>query len=246
MRPLLIVALLLISAQQASAISVVQRRNNQSVGTLTTISSTQSMTTVVAGNLVVLTCYSDASASSSFSASDSNSQSYSTVTTSAVGTGVETMFYKENSAAITTVSCNNTQSGTMPAVMEEISGIAISSSLDASATSSGSAASTSLASGTLSTVATNEILVYGVGKSTTEAGSWTNGSGYTIFQPNPQSRSTIQDKIVSATQSSTSTTMSWPGSNSDRVGILATFSATSIVAGTGCKGTRMALTGAGC
>lgn len=240
-RLLLLLAIILSLSPLSKGIAFVQQKNNQTGSTATTVTPTS---TVTSGNLVIAYAYEDASSSAVLTMTDSNSQSYLTAGCSTIGNANSCLFYKENSTAITNLTCQSSVSATLACSFKEFSGIATSSSIDGLATSSGAATSTSLASGTLSSTQTNTVLIYAAGNATTQTGTWTAGSGYTLSTPNPNSRNNIQYQIVSATQSSISTTMTWGTSATDRTGVFAAFSATSVTTPT-CT-SRMILIGAGC
>lgn len=210
------------------AIAFVQFANNQPVGGTTSTTVTPAATTT-AGNLLVAIVYEDANASATLGITDTASQTWFQVgSTITVGNGLLAMFYMPNSAAVTTITGTCTVSATLPVCIYEISGIATSSPLDGFATASGAATSTSLTSGTISTTNANDILIYGCGQATTQSGAWTAGSGYTTQTPTPNSRANLERKIVSATQSSVNTTLTWASTGADRLGILAAFSNTPI------------------
>lgn len=212
------------------AIAVVQAASLQSVGT-----STQVNLTTTSGNLIVAIVYTDVSNGALLGVTDSASQSWSQVgTTFGVGNSAFAMFYLPNAAAVTFVTGTCNVSGTLPVVVYEISGIATSSPLDGFVISSGAGSLGSLASGSLSTVNASDILLYGVGENVNQTGAgFVAGSGYAI-QTNGQlqtGRAAIQFKIVAATQSGTTTTMTLTSPGGDRDGIFAAFSSTPVAAG---------------
>jgi len=227
MRRLFITVLFTLLCQTtAFGIAVVQHKNNQGVGTAVTVTPTSAVT---AGNFVAVLIYEDASNTSTLSTTDSNSQTWLTAQTVVSGNSVTGLFYKENSAAITTATCNSTTSATVACYIYEFSAVSTSSSLDGVVTSSGSSSSASLASGSLTTTQTVSVLIYGCGQGTTQSGAWTGGSGYTIdTAPNPNSRDNIQYKIVGAVQTGVTTTMTWATGATDRGCIFAAFASTPV------------------
>src|SRR5690242_6178338 len=206
------------------------------------------------GHLIVVFAYSDLASGTTLSVTDSASQSYSVVTntpkTSGGTNGVAEMFYKANSAALTSVTCNASTSGTLPCVVYEIAGAATGTPFNSNATnavtSANTATGTSLATGSaLSTNNANDILVYGVGENATTTG-WTAGTGYAIATGGSISgggRAAVQTKGVSASGSQGTTTMSWTTTGADRIGVHAAFAATN-QGGAVCKPT-LALLGEG-
>lgn len=247
-RILIIVALLLCASSARGVIAVTQARSNQTGGTSTAVTIA-----TTSGHLLVCIVYEDVSNSATLGCTDNIPQTWTQVgSTVTVGNGAMAMFYKENSAVVSSVSCTSTTSATMPCVVYEISGTATSGSLDGSATASSSSSGTTLTSGALTTTNPgSDILLYGMATGATQTG-WTPGASYTIDAQGalPSSgqatngRECMQRRIVSGVQSAI-TTSTTPNSNgSDRIGIYAAFSDTTIVPG-GCKN-RMALMGAGC
>lgn len=201
-----------------------------------------------AGHLIVVFTYTDLASSTTLSITDSASQSYSVVTntpkTSGGTNGVAEMFYKANSAALSSVTCQGSASGTLPCVVYEIAGAATGTPFDANATNAvtvaATATSTSLATGSaLSTNNANDILVYGVGENSTTTG-WTAGTGYTIATGGSISgggRAAVQTKGVTASGSQGTTTMSWTTSGGDRIGVHAAFADANQGGGAVCKPT---------
>jgi len=209
--------------------TVVQAKSNQTVATSTAVTIT-----TTAGNLLVAIAYSDLSSSNTFTITDSAGQTWTNVpnTPFGVGNGRMQMWYRPNSASVTSVTVTQSGgTGTLPVVVYEINGAASSTPFDANAsnaaTSSNSATGTLLGSGTLSTNNANDILIYGVGENANTSG-WTAGSGYTIATGGSISsgRAAMQSQGVSATQSNGTTTMSWTTAGADRLGIFAAFADT--------------------
>src|SRR6266852_3745695 len=208
--------------------TVVQAKSNQTVATSTAVTIT-----TTAGNLLVAIAYSDLGSGATFTITDSVGQTWTTVpnTPFGVGNGRMQMWYRPNSASVTSVTVTASGSGTLPVVVYEINGAATGTPFDANAsnaaTSSNSATGASLGSGTLSTNNANDILIYGVGENANTSG-WTAGSGYTIATGGSISsgRAAMQSQGVSATQSNGTTTMSWTTAGADRLGIFAAFADT--------------------
>lgn len=247
-RFLLLLILACLTSQGIKAVpAVVQAKSATTASTATTVT----ISTTLNNQLVSFT-YEDASASATLGMTDSASQSWLTVGCFTIGTAKYCMFYIESSASLTFATCTSTTSATLPCIIYEVSGLASSSTLDVSTSSSATGTATSLASGTISTTQANEIIFYGVGNAATQ-GSWSAGSGYTIDPGGAlpstgqatNGRAGMQRKIVSSTQAGTSTTLSWGNTATDRGGIIAAFSSTPVTPLIGCP-TKLSLTGAGC
>lgn len=241
----LVSALLICIPAASAAITVTQTASLQSIGTSTAVTIT-----TTSGHLLVATIYQDVSSSATLTVTDSQSQTWSLVTCATVGTAKKCMYYKENSAAVTSVTCNSTSSASLPCVVYEIAGTALAASLDGFVVSSATASSGALTSGSLTTTNANDILLYSVGEGSNQSGagctSWTVGGSFNFPSGSctPTGREAIQNRIVAVVQSGATTSMTWNTGGGDRIGIFAAFANTPITGG--CKGTRMALTGVGC
>ena len=172
--------------------------------------------TTTSGNAVVVWCTQGANNTSTLTITDSASQAGWTQTSSGYasqGTSDRSaIFYKTNSAALTSVTCtwSGSLSATLGATVFELGGIAASSAEDSSVNNS-QAATTTATSGSLSTTSANDILLFGVRWSGAVT-SPTAGSGYTLPANATSTRTTMQYKIVSAAQSAVTTTLTWTNS----------------------------------
>ncbi len=138
------------------------------------------------------------------------------------------MFYKANSAAVTSVTATWTAAGNnVGAVVFEVRGADASSPADGSVNSnlSGSAI-TSLTSGSLTTANANDILIYAA-RSQNDETTWTAGNGYTIPTNGNNTRQGMQYEIVSSIQSGVTTSVSWNNGTAGAAGIFAAFKAAS-------------------
>jgi hypothetical protein len=207
----------------AATPTVAHAKSSQAVAT--TVTETL---TVNSGDAVVACAYSDVASSVTFSITDSATQSgynAATHTPVGVGNGQAECFYRANTAALTSVTCNVSQSGTTVCAVLDVAGAATGTPFDAHAsnavTASNAATGTSLTTGSaLSTNNANDILIYFVGENTTSSG-WTAGTGY-LFPSGivtTSIRGAVQTKGVSASGSQGTTTMSWTTSGGDRLGI---------------------------
>jgi hypothetical protein len=214
------------------ALSVVQAASASSSGSNTT--ATFGATTT-AGSLIVVISYQGVDNTTNLVVSDSASQTGWTQVGSYVTVSGDrfAMFYRPNSAAITNVKCTwGSLNATIPVVAYEIAGAATSSPLDANASNPATSTQTngthnSFASGTLSTNNANDILLFAMGASVNVVGE-AAGTGYTAPTNWNASngRCAMQYKIVSATQSSVSTSISFNSVAVQNVGIFAAFSDT--------------------
>jgi hypothetical protein len=223
----------------APAFSFVQAAQGFSASANTAITVPISTT---AGNLLVILC-----------ANGGNNAATATITDSAGQTWMQTgsgyassassnrlaMFYKANSAAVTSVTATWTASANnIEALVYEIRGADASSPADGSVNSNGSGSITSLTSGSLTTTNANDILIYGARSQSNET-TWTAGSGYTLPPNGSNTRQGMQYEMVSATQSGVTTSMSWNAGAPGAAGIFAAFKA----AGGGVAGPTITATG---
>jgi len=187
-----------------------------------------------AGNLLVIFCMNGANSSATVSITDSAGQTWTQTASSyasSASSNRSAMFYKANSAAVTSVTATWTASANnIGAIVYEINGADPSSPADGSVNSSLSGTGiTSLTSGGLNTTNANDILIYGV-RTQSDQTSWTAGSGYTIPTNSSNTRQGMQYQIVSATQSGVTTSMSWSAGTAGAAGIFAAFKTPSPVA----------------
>lgn len=215
------------------ALSVVQAQETESTATGQTSTSVNITTT--AGNLLVAVVREGSNNTDSPTMTDSASQSWTRVTIVTIS-GIameEAMFYMANSASVSSVTVNWSTSGGVKntaIVIYEISGAATSNVFDASVNSSANSSVTSLTSGSLTTTNANDILLYGVSPNGA-GGAETAGSGYTLpaNSTSTNGRLGMEYKIVSAIQSSVTTSLSWATAIFGATGIFASFKAASAV-----------------
>ena len=206
-----------------SGLAVVQVQNNLDTSGAAFTSFSVNIATQP-GDLLVAFCRESSSTTDNFTVTDSAGQVW-TQTASGYRNEISTaprsgMFYIANSAALTSVTVNFTTSGgvTKPGVMVmEISGAATSGVEDASV-SNATASTTISTSGTLTTTNANDILIFATDAGGNQSG-WTAGAGYTI--PNNKLmtgasgsnlRQAMQYAIVSSTQASATTSMTYSSS----------------------------------
>lgn len=215
------------------ALSVTQAASNSTGGTAVTITFG---TTTVSGSLIVVICYQGVNSTSTLSISDSASQSGWTQAGTYVSVSGDrfAMFYRPNSAALTTVTAtwSGSLSATIPGVAYEIAGAALSTPLDANASNPATSTQangthSSFNSGTLSTNNNNCVLLFGMGAGNNQVAE-AGGSGYTTPTNwnTSNGRCAMSYKIVSTTQSSTSTVITYNAVSTQNVGIFAAFSDT--------------------
>ena len=204
-------------------LSVVQAQNNE----VTTGAAVTVTISTTAGNLLVLLTSEGQNNSSTVTISDSAGQTWTQVNgyVSSNATNQAAMWYKENSAAVTSVTA--TWSGgistRISGMVFEISGAALSGSLDANVTDTNTGSVTTETSGSLTTTNANDILIYGVRLSSNQT-SFTAGSGYTIPTNGSANRLGMEYQIVSSVQSGVTASISWStAGNVD--GFLAAFKA---------------------
>jgi len=238
---LILAALLLLTPLPTHAVlAVVQAASHQTLNaTATTIGSGDGLVATGSGNLLVLTCYQPTNNTSTLAVTDSASQSGYLQAGSYASSGTTdrfAMFYKENSASITSIT--GTWSGslvaTVPCVVYEISGAATSSSIDATVNASQNATGTTITSGSLTTTNANDILIFGVGENANTSG-WSPGAGFAIQSGGSitAGRAATSTEIVSSTQSGVTTTMSWTTTGNKIDTVFAAFKAASGVTTTG-------------
>lgn len=189
-----------------AALSVVQAANN----TQTSSASCQITISTTGGNLIVACFDQNVNNTQTLSVTDSNSATYTQAGGYASGSTTQrsAMFYLANAAAVTFVKGTwGTISGRIGGRAFEISGAATSTPLDAAASTTATASGTSLASGSLTTTNANDILI--VDTATTAINTVAAGTGYTNPTGSQSQRGGMSYKIVSATQSGTTTTQTW-------------------------------------
>lgn len=211
------------------AIAFVQAANNSTVGTATTVTIT-----TTTGNLLVLAVYEGVNSTSTMSVTDTAGNTWIQAGGYVTSSGDRfCMFYCPNHTSVTSVTAtwSGSINATVPVVVIEFSGVATGTPLDANgtnpATSSGTSAATSLTSGSLSTSNANDVLIFGLGIGTTNTGM-TPGLNYTLNTNAKTSnqRCAITYRIVSTTQTNTTTSDSWNTNASSRTSVLAAFADT--------------------
>lgn len=223
---------LLCAASAYSATPTVSHAASSQAGAATV---TETLT-VTSGDLAIACMYSDVAATQTFSVTDSASQTgYLAWTNSpfGVGNGRSECFYKPNTAALTSITCNYSTSGTNVCAALDIAGAATGTPFDANATNAVtvalSATGTTLVTGSaLSTSNANDILIYWVGENTTSSGWAASGTGWSIPSGIAVAtiRGSLETKGVSATGSQGTATMNWTTSGGDRLGLYGAFADT--------------------
>ncbi len=166
----------------------------------TTTASLAFTSSNTAGNWIGVAIRAGNSSSQVFTVTDSNGNSYQQgaqlgLTANSLTVAI---YYAENiKGGVNTVTVSDTVSGPLRIAILEYSGIAISSSLDATAMGQGT--STAPNSGNLTTAASGDLLLAAI--ATINSGSFTAGSGYTIedFVPaEPSTKLITEDQIQAA------------------------------------------------
>lgn len=226
--------LLLLTLPARATLSVVQCVNNENtagidscVATATSGTCNNALAATTTGNLLVVATREGRDNTSTVVISDSASGSWTQFPVSGYQSSSSssrfTMFYKANSVSVTSVDATwtNGASTRISITMCEIAGAATSSPLDSDVGSTNTGSVTSITSGSLTTTNANDILIF-AGASSANQTSWTNGSNYTIQGCAPgacnistatgsANRIGIQFRIVSATQSGVTTSISDTG-----------------------------------
>lgn len=203
--------------------------------------------TTTAGNAVCVFSRSPAGSGLTATITDSAGQSGWTQTASGYSadgtTDTTAMFCHPNSAALTSVKVTwSGTGGTIGAVAWEMNGMAASTMEDASVNNSNGSGTTAT-SGSLTTTNASDILVFARGASGTTS-SPAAGSGFTLPSGQSSARVVMTYKIVSATQSGVTTTITWT-SNRTNANIFAGFKASGGGGPPPCTN-FIALMGAGC
>lgn len=215
----LLISVLLLCASSLHAQSFVQVQNNFASGSSTSLAVTIATTS---GNFVLVAEGQGTNNTNDTTPTDSASQTYTHIVDGSPNATAETSFYYvAGSAVLSSVTCNfSASSATRICIVLEISGAATASPIDASATGSSSGA-TSCPSGSLTTTNANDILVFACRVGATQT-TWTQGAGYTIPNNNvatgnsgSNSRSAIQYKVVTTTQSAVTTSMTYGASTTN-------------------------------
>lgn len=220
---ILFLAFLFAALPAEAALSVVQSAQNggTSLSTLTVTISTS------ANNLLVIWCRQETNNTNTMTVSDTASQTWTLITLmNNTGQGNRGgMFYKENSAAVTSVTCSWGSSGMqIGAVVYEISGAASSGSLDVFVTAGNTANTTTLTSGSLTTISANEILLC-AGSSRADQTTYTAGTSYTIPTNGFAPRVAIEYQVVSSIQTAVTASMTWSPTSAASYSVFASFKA---------------------
>src|SRR5229473_7929751 len=199
-------------ARAQAAITLVQH-TSKDAGTTTT-SSLSFTSANTAGNLIAVCVRGGLSSSQVFTIVDSNGNTYKQAsqigfTASAVTLAI---YYAENiKSGANTVTVSDTVSGPIRFSILEYSGVATSNSLDAASATVGNSSSPN--SGNLTTTSNGELLLGAI--ATTNAGSFTAGTGYTIeeFVPAPPNAKLIALDQIQTSAGLTSAAASLAGSD---------------------------------
>lgn len=216
MKKLLLITTLafLLGCGRASAQTFVQAANGTTAsGTAVTVT----VTTTANNTLILFTQESVNNTSTVVITDSSGTGTWTQASTGYVANGTTNrcaMWIKPNSAAVTTITA--TWSGSLTAIIEgivfEFSGMG--AAIEDSSQSNIQTAVTTATSAALTTTNANDVLVFGARVS----GAFTSptaGAGYTIPTNGSATRSMMQFKIVAATQSAVTTTMTWTNSLND-------------------------------
>lgn len=168
--------------------------------------------TTSAGSLIVAVCVQGLNNTDTLSITDSASQTGWTQTASGYTTPDAThkagIFYRANSAALTSVTCTKSGAvGRISMVVCEITGAATASPEDSSVNHTDVSGTTSN-SGSLTTTNANDLLL----DAAFVSGAFTvptAGAGYTIPTNGSSLRVIVQSKVVSTTQSAVTTSITW-------------------------------------
>jgi hypothetical protein len=223
--------LILLCAISARAQSFVKAASNSVVGTATTVTIS-----TTANDAIVVIAYEGVNSTSTLSISDSTGTNTYTQAGGYVTVSGDrfAMFYDCQAAAVTSVTAtwSGSISATVPVVVFEISGLAASGCLDPHSGNPVSSTQTngthsSFASGTLSTTNANDILLFGMGAGT-NLSSEAAGSGFTLPSGGNASngRAAMIYKVVAATQTNTSTSITFTSTTVQNTGLFAAFSTT--------------------
>lgn len=221
---------MLICVTPAGAQSFVKAAANSTVGTATTVTIS-----TTANDAIVVIAYQGVNSTSTLSVSDPASNTYTQAGSYVAVSGDRfAMFYDCRAAAVTSVTAtwSGSINATVPVVVFEISGLAASGCLDphggnpVSSTQT-SGIHTSFASGALSTTNSADILVFGMGAGSNLSGE-AAGSGFTLPSGGKSSngRAAMIYKVVAATQTNVSTSITFTSATVQSAGIFAAFSAT--------------------
>jgi hypothetical protein len=226
----LYILLSLLPSPLMATLAVVQAANNLSTAaTATTIT-----VTTTSGNLLVILAAEGANNTATVTISDSASQTWTQVGgyISPNTSSRTSMWYIPNSASVTSITAtwsNNpgSLSTTVRAVMYEISGAATASPLETSNTSSSASVATTLTTGAITTSNANDILIDGTNVGANQGTTWSTGAGFTLPSNSTNDRVAMSYQVVSATQSSIATSISWTSTATSCVSIFAAFKASS-------------------
>lgn len=222
MRRLGVIFALLLCVTAASATPTFVQcvsNSNPGVNAAVTVSITAS-----SGHLIIVFTSERTDSSSTVTISDSATQSYTQTTSGYVAQNTRAgMFYKANSAALTSVTSTWSGAKQDPVLTVcDFSAMAASSPQDTSVNSNTAGFATSLTSGTFTTTNANDVLLYCVSGDNLTGQTFVVGAGYTIpaggvFPAAGNSEQACQYKIVSTTQISQTTSMTFNNTRAQSV-----------------------------
>ena len=210
---------------RAEAIAFVEAANNFEAASASTLTIT---ITVAAGNCAILGFRQGSNNTALSSVTDSATQTWTQVSTGSTGWDASTqgfMYFIANTAAITSVTVNlGANNANRAGVVMEFSGCATSSLEDASVKTSTASLVNSLTTAALTTTNADDALITMTYLNGSRTG-WTAGTNYTIPTGGQDStgRIAMQYRIVAATQSAITTSMSWGGAAIQAADIYAGF-----------------------
>lgn len=217
---IIITASILIAAIGLNAQSFTQVQNNFASTSASSLSVT---VTTTSGDFILVGEGNSAGQTNDSTPTDSASQTYTNINHATGGNANSevSLYYVNNSAALTSVTCNWVSPSTQrPCFVFEISGVVASSPIDANVTG-GSGSGTTTTSGSLTTTNAKDILVF-AGRVGANQTTWTQGSGYTIPNNNVATgnsgsniRMALQYKVVTTTQSGVTTNMTYGAGGSN-------------------------------
>lgn len=180
--------------------------------------------TVSAGHAVFVFASERTNSTSTVTISDSATQSYTQTVSGYTSQNTRAgLFIKANSAALTSVTSTWDAAKSDPALTVcDFSGMATASIEDTSVNSNTAGFATSLTSGTFTTTNANDALIYCISGDNLTGQTFVVGAGYTIpaggvIPAAGNSEQVCQYKLVSATQASQTTSMTFANSRTQSV-----------------------------
>lgn len=169
-------------------------------------------TATTSGNLLVLLTAQTASSAATVTITDTASQTWTQSASGYSGDGgwpmKSAVWYKANSASVTSVTANWGVAAVNYMTLVEISGCVLSSPEDASVNAQTLANTTTSTSGNLTTTNANDILLHMVSAGATVT-AFTAGSGFTLPSGGTGNITCATYQIVSSTQTGFNTTTTW-------------------------------------